>query len=346
MKTKELILKTIKSKGIITTPEIVKIAKISRQTAAQHFRELIIAKKIIKLGSTHNARYITFSKKRGIFFKKEPFLAIQYSTKNLQEDVVFEEVSIKMGLNKRLSKNAYKIINYAFTEMLNNAIEHSKSKKVQVNSRCLNGEFEFAIIDRGIGVFENIRKKFKLKNEFEAIEHLLKGKQTTAPQGHSGQGIFFTSKIADSFILESHRLKLIVDNQNSDLAVNNIKLLNGTMVHFHLKQKSRKKLSEIFQEFQNSDYEFDKTKISVKITLHGKNGEYVSRSEAKRLLFGLDKFKRIIIDFKGVKGIGQGFADEIFRIYKFKKPDIEITPINTSLSVDLMIKRAISEPYN
>ena len=64
------------------------------------------------------------------------------------------------------------------------------------------GIFTFTVSDRGVGAFESVRKKFKMKNSFEAAEHLLKGKQTTAPERHSGQGIFFTSRIADHFALE------------------------------------------------------------------------------------------------------------------------------------------------
>jgi hypothetical protein len=42
-----------------------------------------------------------------------------------------------------------------------------------------------------------------LKNHLEAIQDLLKGKQTTMPKSHSGEGIFFTSKIADNLTISS-----------------------------------------------------------------------------------------------------------------------------------------------
>lgn len=340
MNTKELILKQAHLKGVVRTSQIVKLTGLSRQTIAEHFRTLIKEKKLIKIGSTHNAKYV-FPTRTNIFPNEEAKFVKEYIVKGLKEDEVFEDILLKINLSKKISDNVFKIVNYTFTEMLNNAIDHSKSKKVTVQARCKQGNFYFQVIDYGIGVYESVRKKFKLKDHFEAVEHLLKGKQTTDPKHHSGQGIFFTSKIADSFVLESAGIKLIIDNEIKDTILGEIRSLKGTKVTFNLKQRSRKILKELFDAYSGIDYEFDKTKLAVNVTLSSKESEYVSRSEAKRLLFGLEKFKRIVLDFKGVKGIGQGFADEIFRVFKSLHPKIKIEAINMNKSVEFMIKRAM-----
>jgi hypothetical protein len=69
---------------------------------------------------------------------------------------------------------------------------------------------------------------------------------------------------------------------------------------------------------------------------------YVSRSQAKRILAGLDKYKKIIMDFKDVPSVGQAFADEVFRVYKTNRPDVIIEPINMEEPVKFMIDRAIN----
>ena len=50
--------------------------------------------------------------------------------------------------------------------------------------------------------------------------------------------------------------------------------------------------------------------------------EFVSRSEAKRLLAELDKFSEITFDYKGVEKVGQGFVDEIYRVWQNQNSDI------------------------
>ena len=81
----------------------------------------------------------------------------------------------------------------------------------------------FFVNDFGIGVFRNVMQKQKLKSELEAIQDLLKGKTTTQPHAHSGEGIFFTSKVADIFSLESFGKKLTINNILNDIFIEEVK---------------------------------------------------------------------------------------------------------------------------
>ena len=340
MRTKEQILQFVRRKKAIRTVDVVRFAKISRQAAAKHLRELIASKNLLKEGSTRNARYIPFNAKKRTSLKT-PGTVLVYKLRGLEEDRVFEQLAHKMGLKRKLSPAALKIVRYAFTEMLNNAIDHSRAAKVRIEMRLEKNALTFEILDRGIGAFESVRKKFKFKNAFEAAEHLLKGRQTTAPERHSGQGIFFTSRIADHFVLESAALKLDVNNSLQDVALLDIRPVKGTRIIFSMKQKSRKDLKRLFDTYTDSDLVFDKTE--VKIRLSRTAGEYVSRSEARRLLFGLEKFKRIVIDFDSISGVGQGFTDEVFRVFCQKYPQIRMEPLHMSPSVAFMVSRAKQE---
>jgi virulence-associated protein VapD len=160
------------------------------------------------------------------------------------------------------------------------------------------------------------------------------------PKAHSGEGIFFTSKVADVFVLESFDYKLQVDNLLEDVFVAKINdQLEGTKVIFRIKKDTDKKLENIFKDYQavETEFGFDKTEITVK--LYENDINYVSRSQARRILVGLDKFKKIILDFKDISGIGQAFADEIFRVFKERHPDITIEFKNTNEAIEMMIKR-------
>lgn len=77
----------------------------------------------------------------------------------------------------------------------------------------------------------------------------------------------------------------------------------------------------------------------VRIKLYTMGTVYVSRSQARRVLAGLEKFETIILDFDKVPTIGQGFADEIFRVFQKKHPRKEIVPANTNEAVQFMIDR-------
>jgi hypothetical protein len=89
------------------------------------------------------------------------------------------------------------------------------------------------------------------------------------------------------------------------------------------------------------DYAFSKTVVPVKMAEQSPN-DLVSRSQAKRLLLRIDRFRTVVLDFQNVNQIGQAFADEIFRVFAHSHPGIDMQFINTNQEVLKMIRRAQS----
>ncbi|MCX6812337.1 MAG: hypothetical protein NTW79_01800, partial [Candidatus Berkelbacteria bacterium] len=187
--------------------------KFSRQYLNRIIVELIKEKKLVKAGSP----------RRAIYSLPENISALGNAVKkrlknqNLQEHEVLESITISAPFVLRLNDNVRSIFDYTFSEMLNNAIEHSKSNEITMEIIKQNHSLTFEIRDFGIGVFRNVMEKRNLKSEFEAMQDLIKGKTTTAPKAHTGEGIFFTSKIADVFSLESFGFRMKVDNRMPDV---------------------------------------------------------------------------------------------------------------------------------
>ena len=98
---------------------------------------------------------------------------------------------------------------------------------------------------------------------------------------------------------------------------------------------------EIFDEYTSDDFVFNKTKITVHLAKDYLGHDFVSRSLAKRVLMNVEKFKIIVLDFENIDNIGQGFADEVFRVFKNKNPDITIVPVNMNEEIEFMINRAM-----
>jgi len=329
-----LILKTLAKKGKIGTSEIVKMTGFSRAYVYRFFQELKEQGQIILIGKSNKARYVKASER-----VREEILYVHriLQNRNLSEDIVFNEIKKKSGIFSGLTENVSSILDYAFTEILNNAIEHSESKFIDVVMKRDAANIRFVITDKGIGIFNNIMQKKSLGNYLEAIQDLLKGKQTTFPKGHSGEGVFFTSKIADILTIQSSQKKLVFDNTEEDIFIKNTKNFIGTRVFFAVKSHSGKNLNDIFKRFTDESFEFSKTEVQVKLYRLGV--EYISRSQARRIIVGLDKFKTVILDFNEVKSIGQAFADEIFRVWQANHPDIKVVPKNANENVDFMIRR-------
>jgi anti-sigma regulatory factor (Ser/Thr protein kinase) len=234
--------------------------------------------------------------------------------------------------------NAKAVLAYAFTEMLNNAIDHSGSREVEVSFDIRDQTAAFTVADEGIGVYENVRTKFNLPSVIAALQEISKGKVTTQADRHTGEGIFFTSKAADSFQLEANGLQWTVDNRREDTAIADVPSTSGTKVRFELALETTKTMDALFAQYSEEALQFDTSRIIVKLFERGV--DFVSRSEAKRIVTGLERFRHVIVDFRGIDSVGQGFADEIFRVWAEAHPDVRIEAINMRDPVKFMVERS------
>lgn len=334
------VLNQAKKKEKITAKDIVSLFGVSRPWASTLINKLVKDGELIKIGKASKTFYVLPQNLDRISKASGSSIEMKVENKGLEEHKILSELENSFPALSRLKDNVRSIFTYAFSEMLNNAIEHSESKNIKITVAMKEGMITFSIADQGIGAFRNVKNKRGLNSELEAMQDLMKGKTTTQPQSHSGEGIFFTSKVGDFFSLRSFEYEMIIDNKINDIFFNKKdSSLIGTKVTFLLDTHSEKHLNDVFKEYvlETDGYGFDKTEIKVKLFTVG--GIYVSRSQARRILAGLEKFKSIVLDFDKVPMVGQAFADEVFRVFKIKHPEIEIAPINMNEGVDFMINR-------
>jgi len=326
----EAIINYIRSNGSSGSRELSAHFGISRQALNIHLRGLIENGKLFKTGSTRNARYHI-----SITPKIKTNFASDFLVSGLDESHIYQRLSLSLNLSTSLKAEVESITHYAFTEMLNNVIDHSDSDKTRVRATLDEGKLTFEIKDWGKGVFASIAENYSLDNEQDAMIELVKGKTTTMPEAHSGEGIFFTSKATDRFVLRSHRIQLEWDRARNDVFISAPRYVKGTYVYAEIRRDSRLKLADVFSLYapEEFDFQFQKTTVYIKLL----NKEYVSRSEAKRLMHNLDRFRQVELDFRDVGAVGQGFADEVFRVFHRDHPDVEIHAINSNPAVQAMI---------
>ncbi len=204
------------------------------------------------------------------------------------------------------------------------------------------------MIDDGEGIFKRIKRLCSLNDERHAIMELSKGKLTTDPENHTGEGIFFTSRMFDGFEIESKGLNYAHYDKNSFDFLSDSEFEAeeiGTMVVMVIDIRTNRLIRDVFDEYTEDlkdvgTSQFNKTVIPVKLAIYG-NEKLVSRSQAKRLLTRIEKFKHVIFDFEDISSVGQAFADEIFRVYANKNTEIVLIPFNMNQDVSRMVQRAL-----
>lgn len=242
-----------------------------------------------------------------------------------------------------VAPNVQSIINHGFTEMVNNAIDHSRGKSVFVWMSQDEANVQITVSDNGIGIFEKITKALKLPDMRQALFELSKGKLTTDPSKHTGEGVFFTSRMFDFFEINANGLKFNHRDRSPHDWLGEEKgvFSEGTAVHMRIASSSERTAADIYAQFTGApeDYGFSKTIVPMKLARFG-DEQLVSRSQAKRLIARFDKFKIVILDFDGIQEIGQAFADELFRVYGNSHQEVELLPKNMTEQVERMWLRS------
>ncbi len=309
--------------------------KVSKQAISSHLNRLIKEGLVTAKGNTRQRTYSL-----SVIRKNEIVAPID----GLKEDVLWRD-RVKPIFDD-LPKNVYEIWIHGFSEMVNNVIDHSEGNKLVVIVHRTAAVINMTIYDDGVGIFRKIKRDLNLEDERHAILELSKGKLTTDPEGHSGEGIFFTSRMFDGYWISSgdfvfsHHHDVDMDCAFERDQTNKM----GTFVIMFIRNNSNRSIEKVFDKFSSDDeqYRFSKTIIPVRLVKHGLE-QLISRSQAKRLLARIDRFEYVALDFTGVEKIGQAFADEIFRVFVNNNPNIQIVPVHMNKEVKKMINRVRAE---
>jgi anti-sigma regulatory factor (Ser/Thr protein kinase) len=306
--------------------------RISRQAVGRHLRGLVALGVLTAKGETRSRQY--------------SFVPLGQNNVTLplgpqvEEDVVWRDhvASTLQGL----PDNVIDICRYGVTEIVNNAIDHSGSPRMSVGVDYNASRISIMIVDEGIGIFRKIKEYCALEDERHAILELSKGKLTTDPARHTGEGIFFTSRMFDEFGILSGNLFVGCSRDGGDWLLEDREHSHkGTSVHMVISPFSSRTTKEVFDRYatDQEDYAFSRTHVVVALARQFRDEKLVSRSQAKRVMARLERFKEIVLDFEGVDEIGPAFADEIFRVFRAEHPQTHITPVNASEAVGRMIRR-------
>ncbi len=233
-----------------------------------------------------------------------------------------------------VQENIRHIWSYVVSEMVNNVMDHSEAEHMHVLVKHNYLITSVLIMDDGVGIFDKIQKHFSLPKMDDAIAELFKGKLTTDETNHSGEGIFFSSKMMDKFLILSGGGVFATTKFSEDIILElQDQIVAGTCVFMELSNFSKKSTKEVFDLYTDCDDGFSKTYIPLK---HFFDSAPVSRSQAKRLCSRLERFKEIEIDFEGIDWMGQGFAHQIFVVYQNQYPNTKLVPLHMSEGVKSM----------
>ena len=330
---RSFILERIQESRHDVTSATAKHFDITRQAVNKHLQRLVDEGVLESSGSTRGKAYRLSAKEWEQWYDIES---------GMEEDVIWtREVKAVLG---DLPPNVLDIWYFGFTEMFNNAVDHSEGSQIGVHICKTAVTTEMLIADDGCGIFKKIQNALGLLDERHSVLELSKGKLTTDPEHHTGEGIFFSSRMFDRFNILSGGVYFAHKfGDAEDWILERNQADSTTSVLMSLDNRTNRTPKQVFDEFSSDeDYGFTRTVVPVRMAQYGED-KLISRSQAKRVLARVEQFRTVLFDFNEVETIGPAFADEIFRVFALQHPDIELAPISTNPEIKRMIGRVLRE---
>ena len=318
----------IERRGEVANRDVTAALRVSPATSHRLLRALTVSRVLERHGKGPAARY-----------RLRP-VRHRFRLAGLEEDTAWQGVAEDIGRIRPLPREEGRSLQYAASEVLNNAIDHSGGRWVEVAVAFeAGGTTVTTVRDDGVGVFRRVCTDFGFASPQDAIVQIEKGKLTSDPSRHSGEGLFFSSKAVARFRLESQGVAWVVDNVIGDSAVGPSPVRKGTQVVLGIVPGQTPRLEDVFRAYTDpAALRFTRTRTTIKLSTLGST--LISRSEARRIVQRLTDFTHVVLDFSGLDLVGQGFCDEVFRVFARQHPEVTLEPVGMNDAVAFMIARA------
>lgn len=314
------------AQGADLVPAVMQRLAVSRRRAQAVVRHLVAAQWLVAEGSARHPLYRPGALRQ---------VVRHYPLQGLQEDLPWRR---DFAPCFQLPQEVRRMAQHAFTELLNNAVDHSGGTQVTVSLRQTPLHLQLLVSDDGCGLFERIAQSFAIDDPRLAMFELSKGKLTSAPHCHSGHGLFFAARLADVFDVHANNAAF----QRRGWADESWRATRaaphrGTSVYLAISLDTPRTLDEVLRAHSTggAGYGFDHTHVPLKLL--GGDELLMSRADARRVAARLAGFSRAELDFAGIDAIGHGFADELFRVFRREHPGVDLQAKKMAPAVGAMV---------
>ena len=299
---------------------------ISRRRASGLLRKLVAMQWLQAEGPARRPRYRPGALRQ---------VVQRYPLAGLQEDLPWRQDFAPFFT---LPPTVQRMAQHAFTELLNNAVDHSGGTQVTVSLRQTPLQLQLLVSDDGCGLFERVAQSFAIADPQLAMLELSKGKLTSAPDRHSGRGLFFSARLADVFDIHANAAAFQRRSwEPRSWRSGRPAARQGTSIYLAIQLDTPRTLDAVLRAHSvEGDYHVDRTDVPLHL-LGGEARTLASRADARRVAARLGGFRRAELNFDGVDDIGHGFADELFRVFQRSHPGLELVPTGMNAGVHAMV---------
>lgn len=330
MATRKLALELLAQHPSLSSGELARAGRVSRQAAHRQLRRLVGEGALVREGGGRGARYLPPRQRA----------ELRFSTADADAPGVYRALSSALPALGLVRGPARELLEHALIELADNAITHAASAELRVLVELGPTRVDVEVEDAGVGVFESVRRALRLASSLEALLALAKGPVACDPARHRGESLWFVAKTARRFELEANSLSLWLD-EGGQSGFGVAKARPGTRARASVGLDTKQRVRDAL-EAVTLDHAFARTKLALRLFSVG--SRFTSRAEARRVLSGLERLSEVGMDFSGVEWVSQSFADEVFRVWASAHPETRLYPTQMNDDVAFVVRRALMPP--
>ncbi len=319
-----LLLDLARKHDSINCTEISEQTGYTRQAVHRHLRALVDAGELAVAGRARATRYFLPRSQPGAF---------QLDLADCDTTGTWDAAHALL-IPEESTEAAVEVTQQCLFELLQNAETHAAAASAELRCRSHPNLIRFELQDSGLGLFRRIREQLGLPSDLDALFSLSKGPLTTQPAAHFGRGLFLVAAACQRFELVANGLRWVQDNLRGDQLLSEGPAGVGTTARCEIDPQRDVQWDELVRQQLPGTSPLSATG-HVKLFEHGP--QFVSRAEARALLRGLESLREVLLDFKGVQGIGLGFAQEIFADWAAAHPKVRIRVSNANRVVERVL---------
>jgi DNA-binding transcriptional ArsR family regulator len=302
----------------LSSGELASRLGISRQAAFSHLTALVEAGQAERIGRGRGTRY----RSRAAEGPVDELARTIWTRSVAPEDSPWAELAERAPFDG-MTADASRLLAGALERLLRGARERDPGKAVELAVFDLHDHVLLELTDTGEGFFDWARRRMATSSAVEA--RLLLSK-------HLGdQDLRWLTRAADDFEVESGELRWRVDNLRADQALGSLDTSRlGTRVRFCVDPLRPMNIDALKDQAGSAH---------ALVRLFASADAFPSRDQARSVMQGLEDCERVVLDFGGVREIGEGFAEEIFLLWAGIHPRVRLHPIRMRACVAEAILR-------
>ncbi len=284
-------------------PALMAHAGVRRATALKLLRQLGAAGWLLRQRRGRSYRYSPGPMRE---------VVRRYEIAGLDEDSPWRRDFVRAF---NLTEGVLPMVRHAFSELVNNAIDHSGGTEVVVSLRQTATQVQLLVSDNGRGLFDSLATAFGFDDHQHAMLELSKGRLTSDPARHTGRGLFYTLRLADVALLHANASAFQQRQwEGAQWRSGRPMPRVGTSVYLAITLDTPRRLDDVLRSASLDANDYALERVTLPLALIADDGGLVSRAAARRVGARLQGLRHVEVDFSGVSALGHSFADELFRV--------------------------------